>query len=86
MMILLAVVVPPLTQAVLMIAFHGSQWLNQYGPIVVLGQLAMGSIFLFRALQPRYAFPCLLLYVPLGVLLIHGAGLVVAGAVFNDYL
>ena len=74
-----------------MLAFHGSstfvaQWISQYGPVVVLGEVALGSVFLFRAFRFRYALVLLIPYVPLMVLLIHGVGLFVAGAVFNDYL
>ncbi len=72
-----------------MIATDGTPidaWLNEYGPLVVLGELATGSVFLFRAFQPRYAVLSLILYVPLMVLLIQGVGLFVAGLVFNDYL
>lgn len=90
-MVFLAFVVPPLLQVVSMIGSHGSSmlisgWFNHYGVIVVVGELAIGSIFLFRALRFRYALLSLLLYVPLTVLLIQGVGLFVAGAVFNDYL
>lgn len=66
MLILWAIVVPPLLQAVLMISTDGTAidaWLNQsqYGPLVVLGEVAMGGVFLFRALKPRLAFLSLIL-------------------------
>ena len=87
----LALLVPSLIETALMLAFHGSsspvlRWFNQYGPVVVLGEVAIGSVFLFKTFQARYALLLLIPYVPLMVLLIHGVGLVVAGAVFNDYL
>src|SRR5687768_2034402 len=86
-----AFIVPSLIQVALMLAFHGSstpvsQWMYQYGLIVVLGEVALGSVFLFRAFRLRYALLLLIPYVPLTVLLIHGVGLFVAGAVFNDFL
>jgi len=90
-LIALALVVPPLIQVALMLSFHGSstlvsQWMYQYGPIVVLGEVTLGSLFLFRAFRLRYALLLLIPYVPIMVLLIQGVGLFVAGVVFSDYL
>jgi len=87
----MAVLVPSLIQTALMLAFHGSstaisRWINQYGLLVLLAEVAIGSALLFRAFSLPYALLLLIPYVPLTVALIQGVGLFVAGVVFNDYL
>ena len=54
-LIAMAVLVPSLIQTALMLAFHGSSttisgWINQYGLLVLLAEVAIGSVFLFLSL------------------------------------